>query len=51
MPIELLAKMIRPDIVDIVYVDRIIDVGTELYLTEFDEEKVFAESISEMAIP
>jgi len=51
MPIELLAKMIRPDIVDIVYVDRIIDVGTELYLTEFDKEKVFAEGISEMAIP
>lgn len=51
MPIELLAKMIRPDIVDIAYVDRIIDVGTELYLTEFDKEKVFAEGISEMAIP
>lgn len=51
MPIELLAKMIRPDIVDIVYVDRIIDVGTELYLTEFDKEKVFAEGVAEMAIP
>ena len=51
MPIELLAKMIRPDAVNIVYVDRIIDVETELYLTEFDKEKVFAEGVAEMAIP
>lgn len=49
--LELLAKMIRPDAVDIVYVDGIIDVETELYLTEFDKEKVFAEGISEMATP
>lgn len=49
MSIELLAKMIRPDAVNIVYVDKIINVGTELYLTEFDEEKVFAEGISEIA--
>lgn len=43
MPVELLAKMIRPDVVNIVYVDRVIDVETGLYLTEFDKEKVFAE--------
>ena len=43
MPVELLAKMIRPDVVNIVYVDRIIDAETGLYLTEFDKEKVFAE--------
>lgn len=51
MSIELLAKMIRPDAVNIVYVDRIIDAETGLYLTEFDKEKVFAEGISEMATP
>ena len=43
MPIELLVKMIRPDAVNIVYVDRIIDVETGLYLTEFNKGKVFAE--------
>lgn len=43
MPMELLAKMIRPDSVDIIYVDKIIDVETELYLTEFDKGKVFAD--------
>lgn len=43
MSIELLAKMIRPDAVNIVYVDKIIDVETALYLTEFDKENVFAE--------
>ena len=43
MPVELLAKIIRPDVVDIVYVDKIIDVETGLYLTEFDNERVFAE--------
>lgn len=42
MSIELLAKMIRPDAVNIVYVDKIIDVETGLYLTEFEKEKVFA---------
>lgn len=51
MPIELLAKMIRPDAVNIVYVDRIIDAESKLYLTEFDKENVFAEGISEMAAP
>lgn len=49
MSIELLAKMIRPDAVNIVYVDRIIDAETGLYLTEFEKEKVFAEGISEIA--
>ena len=51
MPIELLAKMIRPDAVNIVYVDKIIDAETGLYMTEFDKEKVFAEGVAEMAIP
>lgn len=43
MSIELLAKMIRPDAVNIVYVDKIIDAEIGLYMTEFDKEKVFAE--------
>lgn len=43
MSIELLAKMIRPDTVNIVYVDKIIDAETGLYMTEFDKETVFAE--------
>ena len=51
MSIELLAKMIRPDTVNIVYVDRIIDVETWSYLTEFEKEKVFAEGVSKTAIP
>ena len=41
--IELIVKMIRPDTVNTIYIDRIIDVETGLYLTEFDREKVFAE--------
>lgn len=49
--LELLAKMIRPDAVDIVYVDGIIDAETDLYLTEFEKDKVFAEGVAEMAIP
>ena len=43
MPIELLVKIVRPDVVNIVYVDRVIDAETGLYLTEFDKAKVFAE--------
>ena len=49
--LELLAKMIRPDAVDIVYVDGIIDAETDLYLTEFEKDKVFAEGVGEMATP
>lgn len=45
--IELLVKMIRPDTVNTIYIDRIIDVETGLYLTEFDRERVFAEDMNE----
>lgn len=34
--------MITPDAVNIVYMDRMFDVETELYLTEFDKKNVFA---------
>lgn len=43
MPLELLVKLIRPDTVDTIYIDKIIDVETEDYLTEFDKKKVFSE--------
>lgn len=43
MPLELLVKLIRPDAVDTIYIDKIIDVETESYLTEFDKKKVFSE--------
>ena len=41
MPIELLAKMIRPDIVDIVYVDGIVVCEEEVYITDVDGQEVF----------
>lgn len=43
MGIELLAKIIKPDAVSTIYTDKLIDVETGLYLTEFDSEKVFEE--------
>lgn len=43
MPLELLVKLIRPDAVDTIYIDKIIDVETEDYLTVFDKKKVFSE--------
>ena len=43
MPLELLVKLIRPDKVDTIYIDNIIDVETGMILTEFEKEKVFEE--------
>lgn len=43
MSLELLVKILKPDAVDTIYTDRLIDVETGLYLTEFDKEKVFEE--------
>ena len=43
MSLELLVKMIRPDKVDTIFVDNIIDVETGMILTEFEKEKVFEE--------
>lgn len=41
--LEMLVKLIRPDKVDTIYVDNIIDVETGMTLTEFEKEKVFEE--------
>ena len=41
MSLELLIKLIRPDMVETIYVDNIIDVETGMILTEFEKEKVF----------
>ena len=49
MSIELLAKMIRPDTVNIV--DKIIDAETGLYMTEFDKEKVFEKGVAKIETP
>ena len=43
MPLEMVVKLIKPDVIDTIYTDRIIDVETGLYLTEFDSKKVFSE--------
>ena len=43
MCLELLVKLIKSDVVDTIYIDKIIDVETEDYLTEFDKKKVFSE--------
>lgn len=51
MSIELLAKIIRPDTVNIVYVDKIIDAETGLYMTEFDKEKVFEKGVAKIETP
>lgn len=47
MPLELLVKVIKPETVDTIYTDRVIDVETGLYLTEFDREKAFEEDFSD----
>lgn len=46
MGIELLAKIIKPDAVSTIYTDKLIDLDTGLYLTDFDSEKVFKEDFS-----
>ena len=43
MGIELLVKLIKPDAVSTIFTDRLIDLETGLYLTDFDKEKVFEE--------
>lgn len=43
VPIELLIKMIRPDAVSTVYVDKIVDAENNGYLTDVKDMKVFAE--------
>ena len=43
MSLELLVKVFRPDKVDNIYIDNIIDVETGMILTEFEKEKVFEE--------
>lgn len=47
MSIELLVKIIKPDAVSTIYTDKLIDVETGLYLTEFDSEKVFKEDFND----
>lgn len=47
MGIELLAKIIKPDAVSTIYTDKLIDFETELYLTEFEKEKIFKEDLSD----
>ena len=47
MSIELLAKIIKLDAVSTIYTDKLIDLETGLYLTEFDSEKVFKEDFSD----
>ena len=41
MGIELLVKIIKPDAISTIYTDRVIDIETGSYMTEFDSEKVF----------
>lgn len=41
MGIELLVKLIKPDAISTIYTDRVIDIETGSYITEFDSEKVF----------
>lgn len=43
MGIELLVKLIKPDAVSTIFTDRLIDLETGLYLTDFEKEKVFEE--------
>lgn len=47
MGIELLAKIIKPAAVSTIYTDKLIDLETGLYLTEFDKDKVFKEDFSD----
>lgn len=43
MSLELLMKIIKPEKVSTIFTDKLIDVETEKYLTDFDKEKVFEE--------
>lgn len=46
MGIKLLVKILKPDAVDTIYTDRLIDVETCRTITEFDSEKVFKEDFN-----
>ena len=46
MSAELLVKLIKPDTVSTIYADKLIDLETGQYLTDFDEEKVFKEDFN-----
>ena len=41
--IELLIKMIRPDAVSTLFIDKVVDVENECYLTDVKDMKVFLE--------
>ncbi len=47
MGIELLVKLIKPDAINTIYTDRIIDIEKGSYMTEFDSEKVFMSDFAE----
>ena len=47
MSMELLTKIIRPNAVSTIYTDRIMDLETGIYMTEFDSEKVFMEDFND----
>lgn len=47
MGVELFVKIIKQDAVSTIYTDKLIDLETGLYLTEFDSEKVFKEEFSD----
>lgn len=47
MSVELLAKIIKLDSVSTIFTDKLIDLETGLYLTDFDSEKVFKEDFSD----
>ena len=46
MTCELLAKILKPDAVSTIFTDKLIDLETGQYMTDFDEEKVFEEDFS-----
>lgn len=43
MSLELFVKIIKPEKVSTIFTDKLIDLETGLYLTEFEKEKVFEE--------
>lgn len=47
MGIELLVKILKPDAVSTIFTDKLIDLETGLYLTDFDSEKVFREDFED----
>ena len=47
MTCELLVKILKPDAVSTIFMDKLIDLETGLYFTEFDSEKVFKEDFED----